>query len=198
MSSMAHTEDDSRPVTQLLAAWRGGDAHALEQLTPLIYRELRRLASVRLLSERDGHTLAPTALVHEAFLRLAGQANNPNWENRSHFFAIASHLMRQILIQYARAHKAEKRGGSQADKVLDLESAGPIAVQDRAGELVALDEALERLAGFDPRKARAVELRFFGGMTVPEVASVMELSTATVERDMRTALAWLRRELLPS
>jgi RNA polymerase sigma factor (TIGR02999 family) len=137
-------------------------------------------------------------LVHEAFLRLAGQANNPNWENRSHFFAIASHLMRQILIQYARAHKAEKRGGSQADKVLDLESAGPIAVQDRAGELVALDEALERLAGFDPRKARAVELRFFGGMTVPEIASVMELSTATVERDMRTALAWLRRELLPS
>jgi len=194
MSSLAHTGEDSRPVTRLLAAWRGGDAHALEELTPLIYRELRRLASVRLRSERDGHTLAPTALVHEAFLRLAGQANTPNWENRSHFFAIASHLMRQILIQYARAHRAEKRGGNQA--VLDLESAGPIAIQDRAEELVALDEALERLAGFDQRKARAVELRFFGGMTVPEIAVVMELSTATVERDMRTALAWLRRELI--
>lgn len=189
---MSTAEEHPTPITMLLAAWRNGNSTALEELTPLIYRELRRLASSRLRSQRSGHTLEPTALVHEAFLRLSGNAK-PDCENRSHFFAIASHLMRQILIQYARTHDAVKRGGG--GQPLSLENAGPIAVHERAGELLALDAALDRLASFDARKARAVELRFFSGMTVPEIAVTLDLSPATIERDMRSALAWLRREL---
>jgi RNA polymerase sigma-70 factor, ECF subfamily len=190
------SEATAVPVTILLSQWKDGDASALDQLTPLIYSELRRLASSRLRLERREHTLQPTALVHEAFLKLAtpGVAS-VDWENRNHFFAIAARLMRQILIQYARAHRAEKRGGGAP--LICLEDAGPLAntANGQADNLLEIDAALEKLEAIDARKARVVELRYFGGLTVPEIASTIAISTATVERDLRSALAWLRREM---
>lgn len=178
-------------VTEKLAAWRAGDSQALDALMPVVYEELRRLAGSYMRRERDDHTLNTTGLVHEAYLRLADKAH-PQWHDRTHFFAVAAQLMRRILVDHARSHQAAKRGQGFARLELDDEAL-PATV--RAGELLALDDALEALALVDPRKARIVELRFFGGLTIDEAATVMELSTATVVTETRLARAWLFDEL---
>jgi RNA polymerase sigma-70 factor (ECF subfamily) len=177
-------------VTRLLKEWANGAESALEALTPLIYAELRRLAAGYLRSESPGHTLQLTALVHEAFIRLAGNA--PDCENRSQFYGVAAHLMRQILIDHARTRRAMKRGGGCEHLSLD----GALVVSPgRDADLVALDEALEGLAAADPRKARVVELRFFGGLSVEESAEVLSVSEITIRRDWQFAKTWLLREL---
>ena len=177
-------------VTRLLKEWSKGNQSALDALTQLVYRELRRLAASYMRSESPGHTLQPTALVHEAFLRLAGDA--PHCENRSEFYGIAARLMRQILIDHARTRQAAKRGGRFERLDLDGEL---VASRDREPDLVALDEALERLAALNPRKARVVELRFFGGLSAQESAEVLNVSEVTVKRDWQFARTWLLREL---
>jgi RNA polymerase sigma-70 factor (ECF subfamily) len=167
------------------------DRQSLDSLLPLVYQELRRLAASYLRRERPGQTLQPTALVHEAYLRL--MKDKPNrWQNRAHFCAIAAHSMRQILIERARARGALKRGGARPRVTLDE---ALIAGGERSIDLVALDEALERLAALDPEQARLVELRFFGGLTVEETAEAMDISPATVKRHWTVARAWLSREL---
>ena len=178
-------------VTQLLHQWQDGDDEALERLLPLVYEELRRRAHHHMQRERDGHTLSTTALVHEAFLNLAGEASGP-WENRVHFFAIASRVMRRVLIWYARKRNAAKRGGGLPDLTLDE----AVLLSDaRLDELLALDDALARLDALDPRLCRVVECRYFGGLSVEETATALDISPATVKRDWQTARAWLRREL---
>jgi RNA polymerase sigma factor (TIGR02999 family) len=181
----------SKEITQLLIAWNEGDQRARDELTPLIYDELRRLARGYLRRERPGHTLQPTALVHEAFLRLIDQSR-VNWQNRAHFFGAAARLMRQILINHAEARRAAKRGG-EAERV-SLNDVDHSAV-GREIDLVALNEALTNLERIDPQQGRIVELRYFSGLTVEEVAEVMGVSPATVKREWSTARAWLRREL---
>jgi RNA polymerase sigma factor (TIGR02999 family) len=176
-------------VTQLLINWRNGDQAALDELMPLVHDELRRLARVFMARERPNHTLQTSALVNEAYLRLIDQAK-PNWQNRAHFFAVAAQTMRHILIDHARSYRYEKRGGG-AQKVEFNEAA--LFIKERAGELVALDEALNTLSSVDARKSRIVELRFFGGLSIEETAEVMDLSPTTVQREWRTAKAWLRR-----
>jgi RNA polymerase sigma-70 factor, ECF subfamily len=167
------------------------DRQSVDTLLPIVYQELRRLAANYLRRERPGQTLQPTALVHEAYLRL--MKDKPNrWKNRAHFCAIAAHSMRQILIERARARGALKRGGAQPRVTLDE---ALVAGGERAFDLVALDEALERLAAIDPEQARLVELRFFGGLTVEETADAMAISPATVKRHWTVARAWLAREL---
>ena len=179
----------SSEVSRLLAAWAGGNEHAVDQLTPLIYNELKRLAAVHMRSERPGHTLQPTALVHELFLRLAGQ-EQPKWEGRIHFFAISGRLIRQILVDHARTRRAAKRdGGVQVS--LDHINAG-FAVSD---SVLDIDRALSSLEEVDDRKARIVEMRYFAGMQIEEIAQLLELSHATVYRDLRLAEAWLHRRL---
>ena len=178
-------------ITQLLAHWRAGDQAALAQLMPIVYQELRRIADSYLRRERSGHTLQPTALIHEAYMRLVDQSL-PQWQNRAHFFGVAAQLMRQILVEHARAQLTQKRGAG-AHKV-ELDEALNYA-PDKASELLALDDALRTLATFDERKSRLIELRYFGGLTVEETAHVMEVSTATVTREQRLAQAWLRQEL---
>ena len=178
-------------VTRLLADWSKGDPQALEKLTPLVYDELRRLASHYLRLERPGHTLQSTALVHEAFIKLVGQ-DRVHWQNRAHFFGIAAQLIRRILVDYARARHAAKRG-AEAQK-LELDEA--IAIPGgRDPDLVALDDALSDLAKIDPRQSRLVELRFFTGLTLEESAEVLRMSLATAKRDWVTAKAWLSREI---
>jgi len=177
-------------VTRLLKQWANGAQSALDALTPLVYGELRRLAASYLRNELPGHTLQPTALVHEAFLRLAGQA--PDCENRSQFYGVAAHLMRQILIDHARTRQAVKRGGRVEHLCLDGEL---VVSHERDADLVALDEALERLAAVDPRKARVVEMRFFGGLSVQESAEVLNVSEVTVRRDWQFAKTWLLRAI---
>jgi RNA polymerase sigma factor (TIGR02999 family) len=168
-----------------------GKPPSLDTLMPLVYQELRRLAAAYLRRERPGQTLQPTALVHEAYLRL--MKDRPDrWQNRAHFCAIAAHSMRQILIERARARGAQKRGGAQPRVTLDE---GLVAGGERSFDLVALDDALERLAAIDPEQARLVELRFFGGLTVEETAEAMHISPATVKRHWAVARAWLAREL---
>src|SRR5918999_3458460 len=162
-------------VTQLLIDWSRGNKAALDQLVPLVYSELRRLASGYLKSERSDHTLQPTALIHEAYLRLIDQ-NMPEWESRAHFFGVAARLMRQILVDYARKHTAAKRGGGEHD--LSIEEAAIFSPQ-RAANLVALDEALQELAQFDPRKSRIIELRYFGGLSVEEIGEVEGIAVST-------------------
>ena len=174
-------------MTQLLRRWSEGDGSVLNQLTPLVYDELRRLAGSYLRRERPDHTLAPTALIHEAYLRLV-QQGQPEWQSRSHFFSFAAHLMRQILVDSARSHGAAKRGG--AERRIALEDA-MIASPERTADLLALDEALTKLAVFDERKARALELRYFAGMSVEETAEALGISPRTVDREMRMARAWL-------
>jgi len=174
-----------------LQDWSAGEEKALEKLTPLVYHDLRRLAAGRLRSESDSQTLQPTALVHEAYLRLAG-ARQPDWENRSHFFGIAARLMRQILVQRARARHAEKRGGGD-DKV-SLDDAEPMPDQ-RSRELTELADALGELQAEDPRKAQIVELRYFWGLTTEAIAAELGVSSSTVEREMRMALPWLRQRI---
>lgn len=181
---------DPREITQLLHDWSQlGNQAALERLTPLVYDELRRLAQSYLRREREGHTLQPTALIHEAYMRMIGQ-NMPAWKSRSHFFGVAAQLMRQILVDHARAKLASKRGGGEAvavpiDKI-------QVAVE-RSEELVALDDALTELAKLDQRKARMIELRYFGGLSLQETSEAMSLSLATVSRDLRFAEAWLKK-----
>jgi RNA polymerase sigma factor (TIGR02999 family) len=178
-------------ITRLLADWSKGDRQALEKLTPLVYDELRRLAGRYLRQERHGHTLQSTALVHEAYLKLVGQ-NNVRWQNRAHFFGIAAQMIRRILVDYARARGADKRG-SGAEK-LSLDEA--IALPGGPDlDLVALDDALEGLARIDPRQSRLVELRFFAGLTLEETAEVLQMSLATAKRDWVSAKAWLSREI---
>jgi RNA polymerase sigma factor (TIGR02999 family) len=179
-------------VTQLLRDWSRGSQTAIEQLTPLVYQELRRLAEGYMRNERASHTLQPTALIHEAFLRLIDQGQ-PEWQSRSHFFQFAAHLLRQILVDHARATRAAKRGGGEIR--VPLESA-VIPAAERPPDLLALDEALNRLEQFDPRKSRALELRFFGGLKADEIAEALGISIATVGRETRLAEAWLYRELL--
>jgi len=180
-------------LTQLLIAWSQGDANALEQLTPLVYAELRKLAHRYMNRERAGHVLQTTAVVHEAFLRLLGNPQE-NWQNRAHFYAIAAQMMRRILVDYARASSREKRGGEITRVALEDVDA---AVADTAldPDVIALDEALEKLAEIDPRRSRVVELRFFGGLSVEEAAHVLQVAPDTVVRDWRVARAWLFRYL---
>ena len=178
-------------LTGLLIEWRQGDKAALDKLTPLVYDELRRIAHRYVQRERDGHTLQTTALVNEAYLRLAGQ-QKIEWQNRAHFFAVTAQVMRHILIDHARRRHFAKRGG-EAQHV-PLEDAAAMS-QQRAAELVALDEALDELAKLDPRKGRVVELRYFGGLSLEETAEVLEISPMTVRRDWRAAKAWLYRRM---
>ena len=181
------TTPPQHEVTQLLVRLTDGDGEVLDELLPLVYAELRRLASSYLRRERQDHTLQPTALVHEAYLRMIDQTQ-AHWQNRAHFFGVAAQMMRRILIDHARAQQADKRGGEfqklSLDENIDVSGA-------RADELVALDEALERLAELDAQKSRIVELRFFGGLSVEETAEVLGVSAPTVKRQWRMAKAWL-------
>ena len=180
---------ETHEVTLLLAEWAKGNQRALDELTPLVYKELRKLAASYLRKERQGHTLQPTALVHEAYLRLVDQ-KNPNWQNRSHFYGVAARLMRQILVDHARRKQADKRAGLQ----VPLERAVSFE-QDRSQDLIALDSSLEALEKIDPRKCKAVELRYFGGLSMEEIAQSLEVSAVTVRRDLRMAEVWLHREM---
>lgn len=178
-------------VTHLLHRWQQGDDAALDRLMPLVYDELRRQAHRHMRGERQGHTLGTTALVHEAFLHLGGQPADP-WQNRAHFVAIASRVMRRVLIWYARKRNAAKRGGGAHPVTLDEEI---LLTDSRLDELLALDEALARLEAMDERLCRVVECRHFGGLSVVETGEALGISPATVKRDWQTARAWLRREL---
>jgi RNA polymerase sigma factor (TIGR02999 family) len=180
-------------VTNLLGLLRLGDPQAEERLIPLVYGELRRLAASYLRKERSDHTLQPTALVHEAYLRLR-DVRGIDWQSRAHFFALAAQLMRRILVDHARAHRASKRGGSREPVALDD---ALVFSPPRAEQFVALDEALTRLAKRDRRQSQIVEMRFFGGLDEQEIASLLGISTRTVKRDWRIAKAWLFRELNP-
>lgn len=178
-------------VSQLLRAWSEGDQSALEKLMPLVYEELRRMAKRHMDRQNPGHTLQTTALIHEAYLRLVDQKET-RWQNRAHFFAVAARAMRHILVDYARSRHAAKRGGAAVAVSLD-EAA--VASDERASEMVALDDALESLAAIDRRKCQVVELRYFGGLSVDETAEVLKVSRETVARDWRLARTWLLREL---
>jgi len=181
----------STQVTELLVRWRGGDKAALDSLMPLVYTELRRIANRYLQGERSDHTLQSTALVHEAYVRMTEQ-DLPQWQNRAHFFAVAAQLMRQILVDHARSHRASKRGGSAYKLALDEAEEQPLV---RDVDVVALDDALKSLAHMDEQQSRVVELKFFGGLTVEDTAEVLGVSPSTVKRDWTTARAWLFREL---
>jgi RNA polymerase sigma-70 factor, ECF subfamily len=184
--------DPPSEITQLLQDWRSGDRKALDTLLPRVYKELRRLARHQLRNERPDHTLQSAALVHEAYFRLVGVSPPQQWESRTHFFAIAAQLMRQILVDYARRHGAAKRGGSVCK--LSLEDA--MATPRRAPvDIVALDDALRALARIDERQSRVVELRFFAGLSLNEISTVLEIAPATVQRDWIAARAWLHREI---
>jgi len=185
-------EPPRHDVTRLLDDCRSGDRSAFDKLLPLLYDELRSLAKSQLGRERRDHTLQPTALVHEAFLKLVGERDR-DWKNRTHFFALASQAMRRVLLNHAESRRAMKRGGGDARKVTLFEAAS--LFEEQAEDLVALDEALTRLAAFDEAKCRLVELRFFGGLTTEETAEVLGVSSRTVERDWRLARAWLRKEV---
>ncbi|HZP64149.1 MAG TPA: sigma-70 family RNA polymerase sigma factor [Terriglobales bacterium] len=176
-------------LTRLLSQWANGDQQALDQLTPLVYTQLRRLAAVQLRKERRSHTLQPTALVHEAYLRLVDQ-KKPNWQSRAHFFGVAARLMRQILVDHARRRQAGKRAGFRVSlaEAVSFE-------QERSRDLVALDHGLDALEKLDARKCKAVELRYFGGLSMEEIAQALDVSPVTVRRDLRLAEAWLYREL---
>ncbi|MGE0130732.1 MAG: sigma-70 family RNA polymerase sigma factor [Blastocatellales bacterium] len=178
-------------ITQLLVAWNQGNQDALDQLTPLVYRELHRLAHGYLAGERRGHVLQTSALVNEAFVRLIDW-QQVEWQSRAHFFGVSATLMRRILVQFAREQQAAKRGGQVIQ--VSLSEAANAGARDNP-DLVALDDALSALEKLDPRHARVVELRFFGGLSLEEVAEVTQVSISTVRRDWRTACAWLRREL---
>jgi RNA polymerase sigma factor (TIGR02999 family) len=185
------THEPPSQITKLLQGWQAGDRKALDALLPLVYNELRRLAHRHLRNERPDHTLQSTALVHEVYFRLVGQ-DLPEWEGRAHFFAIAARIMRQILVDYARRHRASKRGGGVCMLTLD----DAVAVPRRKDvDVVALDDALNTLAEIDPRQSRVVELRFFAGLSLEETSEVMGIATATVQRDWTAARAWLHREI---
>jgi RNA polymerase sigma-70 factor, ECF subfamily len=178
-------------LTEILHDWSRGDADAAERLMPFVYDELRRLARGFLFRERGSHTLQPTALVNEAYLRLVDQTR-VNWQNRAHFYGIAASMMRRVLIDHARAHATAKRGGAAIHLSLDDVQ---LPIEQRAASLVALDEALDKLAEFDERKCKIVEMRFFGGLADEEIAKVLGVTTRTVLRDWKTARLLLYREL---
>jgi RNA polymerase sigma factor (TIGR02999 family) len=181
---------DDESVSELLARLNGGQPEVQLRLMNIVYGELRRRAAIYLANERAGHTLQPTALVHEAYLRLVQQ--DISWQGRAHFFAVAAQVMRNLLVDNARAHRARKRGGANQQVTLD----DAVAFEDaRSVDLIALDEALTRLAAFDPRQSRIVELRFFGGLNLDEVAEVLHISDRTVKRDWRMARSWLKGQL---
>ena len=180
----------SHPVSELLVRWKAGDPEALEALVPLVYKELRDIARRHLRRERPGHTLQSAALVHEAYLRLLDQRPFDT-ENRAHFLAVASRLMRQILVDYARGHGAAKRG---ADRIVDLETSLVIP-QMQSTDVVALDDALKDLTRLDQQQGQIVELRFFGGLATEEIAEVLDISPSTVKRDWNVAKAWLTRQM---
>jgi RNA polymerase sigma factor (TIGR02999 family) len=185
------TTSSSHEITQLLLAWGAGDEAALEKLTPLVYKELRRLAKRYMAREQADQTLQATALVNEAYLRLVEQ-KHVQWQNRAHFFGVSAQLMRRILVDMARARQQRKRGGAARQVALDE---ALVVFKERGADLVALDEALTSLAAMDPRKGRVVELRFFGGLSVAETAEVLQVSAETVMRDWKMAKVWLMREL---
>jgi RNA polymerase sigma factor (TIGR02999 family) len=178
-------------VTQLLLNWRAGDENALDRLMPLVYEELRRMANRYLRGERQNHTLQTAALVNEAYLRLIDH-NGIDWQNRAHFFGVAAHAMRRVLVDHARSRNYAKRGGAM--RHVSLDEAATL-VEERAAEMIALDDALVELAKIDPRKCRVVEMRYFGGLSVEETAEALGISEITVMRDWKTARAWLLREL---
>ena len=179
-------------VTEFLVDWSKGDQNALDKLMPLVYSELRRLAGNYLRRERQNHTLQPTALVNEAYLKLIDQ-RHARWQNRAQFFGVAAQLMRRILIDHARAHQAAKRGGSDQQR-LSITSAGELGEKPDT-DILALHEALNELTEIDPQQGRIVELKFFGGLSIEETAEVLGIGHATVERDWKMARAWLRRKL---
>jgi RNA polymerase sigma factor (TIGR02999 family) len=183
----------TQPITALLHDWREGNKAALDALTPVVYHELRNIARARLRGERSGHTLQPTALIHEAYVRLV-QHQQGEWKSRSHFFAVASHLMREILVDDARKHRAAKRRSGDKIQLDDALSLAP----EREALLVALSEGLDELARFDERKARLIELKYFGGMSGEEIAEVLGISISTITRESRLAEAWLQRYLSPA
>lgn len=178
---------EEKDITQLLHAWSAGDVESLGRVLPLVYDELRRLATAKMASERNDHTLQPTALVHEAFLRLA-ELHRVRWRNRRYFFGAAARIMRQLLVDHARRHRAAKRG---AGKDLQLDE-GFVLSDEQAHEIVVLDDALQDLERLDGRQSRVVELRYFGGFSVPETAEALSISAATVKRDWVVARAWLQ------
>lgn len=186
-----HTQPNSH-VTRLLRAWSDGNQAALNDLMPIVYEELKKLARRNLRSERSGHTLQTTALIHELYVRFVEQ-NMPEWQGRAQFFGVAARLMRQILIDHARRRSAARRGGPEATRLV-LEEFSAFTM-DHAEDLLAFDTALRKLAELDERKSRIVEMRSFGGMTVEETAKALEISEPTVKREMRLAKAWLKREL---
>ncbi len=181
----------TKEITRLLSAWSKGDRAALERLIPVVYQELHKLANGYLRNERPDHTLQPTALINEAYLRLVKQ-DFPEWQSRKHFYGVAAQLMRQILVEHARGRAADKRGGGARKYSLDeaLTLSG-----EKAADLAALDDALTALAKFDERKVRIIELRYFGGLSMEETADALDISIATITHEMRLARAWLRREL---
>jgi RNA polymerase sigma factor (TIGR02999 family) len=185
-------QNSTHTITKLLHGWEGGDRAALDALVPVVYKELRRLAHCELRKERPGHTLQSAALVHEAYFRLVGR-ELPQWEGRTHFFAIAAQLMRQILVDYARRRRASKRGSGAY--MLELDDALSVAQGKDDVDLVAIDDALNTLAEVDPRQSRVVELRFFAGLSLEETSEAMGIATATVQRDWTAARAWLHREI---
>jgi RNA polymerase sigma-70 factor, ECF subfamily len=186
---------DTARVTRLLRAWADGDFRAQEELVPIVYDTLRRLAQHYLANERPAHTLQPTALVHEAYVRLVEQ-RRPDWQNRQHFYGVAAHLMRQVLVDHARRRRSAKRGAGVAN--VELSEAVHVAIGAQLADILSLNDALDELATFDDRKVRVVELRYFGGFTEEETAKSLALSVATVRRDLRTAEAWLAAKLSPA
>lgn len=184
---------EAQPITALLHEFATGDKSAFDRLVPLIYPELRRLARNYMRNERTGHTLQPTALVHEAYARLVKQ-EQPDYCNRAHFLAVAAQVMRQVLIDHARTRDAEKRGRGAANVPLELAAGVPVA---RPASVIAIDDALAELARNDPLKARLIEMRFFGGMTAEESAHFLKLTVTEVRRHLRVGQAWLQRELAP-
>lgn len=181
----------SYPVTELLTRWSSGDASAREALVPLVYNELRRIARRCLSGQRSGHTLQPTALVHEAYLRLV-RYDSIDWRDRAHFFALAAQIMRQILVDHARKQTAAKRGGNAVTLVVNEGSA---VAKQTSLDLLALDDALKQLASLDPRQSQIVELRFFGGLSIEETAEAVNISPATIKREWATARLWLLHEM---
>jgi len=190
-----HSADNANNhvITRLLLNWRDGDLSAYDQLAPLVYDELHRIAQSQMRKERQGHTLQPSALVNEAFLRLLAY-DHVNWKSRQHFFSLAAKMMRQVLVNYAASRKSQKRGGAMQRVVFDER----FLMVDTRHDFVALDDALSTLAGLDPRRAQVVELRFFGGLTLAETAQALGVSSDTVMRDWKLAKAWLLRELKDS
>lgn len=189
---MARTAASTTGITELLVRWSSGEPEALDQLVPLVYEECRQIAARQLRGERTDHTLTPTALVHEMYIRLVDQ-NHATWQNRAQFYGIAAQMMRRILVDFARARRAEKRGGSAV--FVSLANVSDEADDTRIGDVLAIDEALDRLAARDADQVRIIELRFFAGLSVEETAAVLGRSPRTIKREWRLAKAWLYREL---